>query len=289
MGIFGRLAAAQTRYRIDLTPYGFKCAVFSAADDKRGSKIERIHKTIGSMGNCIKPAESLISSTPRGINVDASPIKESQLPIIFLHGGPGAGKRTLCNKVAEKYGFLDIISSDIIRHEILARTSRAILLARLVSQGRLVPSDILIELITVKMLNNLKEKKGFIVSGFPRKREQCRLFDREVRRPDLVLYLNVQDSVLNDRVMARMITTTGRMITDFDTIYNEIQKFHKSNRPIIKYYRKLLVVIDGEPDVMTVYEETCKVIDDLLAKLPTASSIVESENNVEQPVRQPGN
>lgn len=189
---------------------------------------------------------------------------------------------TLCNKVAEKYGFLDIISSDIIRHEILARTNRAFLLARLMSQGRLVPSDILIELILAKMLVNLKEKKGFIVSGFPKKREQCRLFNREVRPPDLVLYLNVQDSVLNDRVMARMITTTERILTNFDTIGDEIQKFHKRIRPITKYYRKLLVVIDGEPDVITVYEETCKVIDNLLAKLPTASLIVESKNNVKQ-------
>ncbi|XP_076245942.1 uncharacterized protein LOC143186256 [Calliopsis andreniformis] len=235
------------------------------------------------MGNCIKPVDPLIASLPKTIGVDASPIVESQLPIIFIIGGPGAGKRTLCNIVAEKYGFLGIISADIIRHEVSTRTDRAVVLARLMSQGRLVPSDVLIELITVKMLDHLKNTKGFIIAGFPRHVDQSKLFDAEIRPPDLVLFLNVRNSVLSDRIMARMITTTERMPYDFDSIKKRIKMFRKKNGPILKYYKKkyyedqILVVIDGEPELTTVFDSVCTAIDNILPKFPSTSAT--STNN----------
>lgn len=48
------------------------------------------------MGNCLKPVDPLFASIPRSVDgIDISPIKESRLPIIFLIGGPGAGKSWL--------------------------------------------------------------------------------------------------------------------------------------------------------------------------------------------------
>ncbi|CAK9800404.1 Adenylate kinase isoenzyme 1 [Anthophora plagiata] len=221
------------------------------------------------MGNCIKPVDPLIASLPRGVNVDGSPIKESGVPIIFVIGAPGAGKRTLCTKVAQKYGFHGIITSDILRNEVSKRTEKALVLARLISQGRLVPPDVLMELIIVKMLEQLHDGKGFILSGFPREREQCKVFDREVRPPDLVLFLNVRNAVLTDRIMSRSVQIHERISISFDNINIQLKEFKKRNKPVIKYYKKLLVVIDGEDDVMTVFEKMCKVIDDALLHFPS--------------------
>lgn len=48
------------------------------------------------MGNCVKPVDPLFATIPRTtIEIDVSPIRESNLPIIFLIGGPGAGKSLL--------------------------------------------------------------------------------------------------------------------------------------------------------------------------------------------------
>lgn len=181
--------------------------------------------------------------------------------------------------MAQKYGFLGIISTDIIRTEVSTRTNRAFVLAQMMFEGRLVPSRVLIELITVKMLDHLKDTKGFIVAGFPKHVDQSRLFDREVRPPDLVLFLDVRNSVLNDRILSRMITTTERLQYDFDSIKSRIKKFHKKNKPILKYYKDhLLVVIDGEPEVATVSEDVFKAIDNCLATFPTTSTA----NDVQQ-------
>ncbi|KOC61182.1 Adenylate kinase isoenzyme 1 [Habropoda laboriosa] len=231
------------------------------------------------MGNCIKPVDPLVASLPRGITVDGSPIKESGVPIIFVIGAPGSGKKTLCTKVAQKYGFHGIITSEILRSEVSKRTDRAFVLARLISQGRLVPSDILIELITVKMLDQLQDGKGFIVSGFPREKQQCKIFDREIRPPDLVLFLDVRNSVLSDRIMARSVKTTERMSISFDNIRIQIKEFKKQNKPVIKHYQNLLVVIDGEYDVMTVFKNICKVIDDVLFNFSKNSATTSADNS----------
>jgi len=45
--------------------------------------------------NCVRPVDPLCAVIPRGIELDASSIRESRLPIIFLVGGPGAGKSSL--------------------------------------------------------------------------------------------------------------------------------------------------------------------------------------------------
>ncbi|CAD1478637.1 unnamed protein product [Heterotrigona itama] len=232
------------------------------------------------MGNCIKPSDPLIASLPRGVNVDTKAIKESGLPIIFVIGGPGVGKRTLCAQVAKKYGFHDIISTDVIQHEMSKRTEKALVLARLISKGQLVPSNVEVELIAMKMLEHLN-KKGFIVSGFPRQRSEGKLFDKEVRPPDLVLMLNVRNSVMSDRLMARSVKTTERFLTDFEYIKAQIKDFHKRNKLIVKYYGKLVVVIDAEPETMTVFEKACQVIDNVLVNFPgfettaTASTMAE--------------
>lgn len=45
--------------------------------------------------NCVRPVDPLCALIPRGNELDVTAIKESRLPIIFLIGGPGAGKSLL--------------------------------------------------------------------------------------------------------------------------------------------------------------------------------------------------
>ncbi|XP_017875288.1 adenylate kinase isoenzyme 1-like, partial [Ceratina calcarata] len=186
---------------------------------------------------------------------------------------------TLTNGVAKKYGLCEIITADIIRHEVAKRSERALALARLISEGQLVPRSILVELIALKMLAQLSNNKGFIVSGFPRELSESELFDREIRPPDLVLYLNVRDSVLSDRIMSRSVKETERMSINFDHIKSMINDFHKRNKPIIKYYDQVLVMIDAEHDTLTVFEAVCQAIDPVLVNFPGFNIVIASTSN----------
>ncbi|XP_033327709.2 adenylate kinase isoenzyme 1-like [Megalopta genalis] len=184
---------------------------------------------------------------------------------------PGNG--TLGMKLAEHYDFLHIVTADLIREEISTRTERAFRLARLMSQGQLVPTDILVELMITKILNNRLNKHGVVVSGFPRRKEQSILFDRFVRPPHLVLYLDVRDSVLSDRIMGRSITTREVVVMNYEDIKNQLKEFHTRTRPIVKHYKDCLVQIDGEADLVSVFETACEAVDRFLQKLDTSSSV----------------
>ncbi|XP_011635567.1 adenylate kinase isoenzyme 1-like [Pogonomyrmex barbatus] len=226
--------------------------------------------------NCVRPVDPLCAVIPRDVGLDASPIRDSRLPIIFLIGGSGAGKcllnSTQCLRVAKHYGFCAMISKELLRSEITTGSQRGIILAYLMSEDKLIPADVMVQLIIRKMLQELKTTRGFLLSGFPREKLQCQHFDRQIRPPDLVLYLYVRNTLLIDRVLARTITVTERQETgSFDKHWKRIKEQGRMNKFVLKYYKKRLVVIDGEKEEAEVFQDICNAIDSVLKEFPSTS------------------
>lgn len=48
----------------------------------------------------------------------AAILLQSDIPIIWILGGPGCGKGTQCAKIVEKYGFTHLSSGDLLREEV---------------------------------------------------------------------------------------------------------------------------------------------------------------------------
>lgn len=174
-------------------------------------------------------------------------------------------------QVARRYGFLGVVTSDLLREEVATGTRQAVVLARFMSESRLVPSDILVELIKTRMLNGLGTARGFLLSGFPREKEQSKYFDRHIRPPDLILYLCVRNSVMMDRILGRIVTATERQDRHFDEIKKRIKIFSKLNKPVLRRYSAKLCVIDGEKEESIVFEDICRAIDDVLRDVPSTS------------------
>ncbi|XP_012539771.1 adenylate kinase isoenzyme 1 [Monomorium pharaonis] len=221
--------------------------------------------------NCVRPVDPLCAVIPRSIELDASPIKESKLPIIFLIGGPGAGKATQCVRIAEHYGFCAIVSRELLRDEVSTGSQRGVILAYLMSEFKLVPADVMVELIKAKMLSSLNSTRGFLVSGFPREKMQWQHFNRQIRPPDLVLYLYVRNSLLMDRILARTITATERQQRSIDENWRRIKEHSRMMKPILKYYKKQLVTIDGEKDEIEVFQDICNAINNTLINFPSTA------------------
>ncbi|XP_029680829.1 adenylate kinase isoenzyme 1-like [Formica exsecta] len=223
--------------------------------------------------NCVRPVDPLSALIPRSDELDVSTIKESKLPIIFLIGGPGAGKSTQCTRVAEHYGFCTIITRELLRNEVATGSQRGAILAYLISDGKLVPADVMVELIKARMLSSLNTSRGFLLSGFPREKAQCKHFNVHIRPPDLVLYLYVRDSLLMDRILARAITATQRQSRSFDENLQRIKDYDKMIKPVLRYYKKQLVIINGENDETEVFEDICNAIDNVLKNFPSTSTV----------------
>ncbi|XP_015181324.1 PREDICTED: adenylate kinase isoenzyme 1-like [Polistes dominula] len=227
------------------------------------------------MGNCLKPRDPLEEILPRESGIDASAVRDANPPIICLIGGPGTSQSeriivviffsvTQSIKVTEKFRLVNIISSDILRDEVHTRSVKGVVLARYMSQGRLVPADVLIELIKTKLLAHLNTARGFLLVGFPREKDQGKLFERQVKPFDLLIYLSARNSVLRERVMAKAVTLTERLEASEEKMKERIKGFHKMNKPILRHYKNKLAVINAENDDEKVFEDICRAIEKTL-------------------------
>ncbi|KAL2727196.1 adenylate kinase isoenzyme 1-like [Vespula squamosa] len=227
------------------------------------------------MGNCLKPRDPLEEILPRESGIDASAVREANLPIVCLIGGPGSGKSTQSKKVSEKFHWILISSTEILRNEVHTRSIKGVVLARYMSQGRLVPADVLIELIKTKMLSHLQRMNslhGFFLTGFPREKDQGKLFERQVKPFDLLIYLSARNSVLRDRAMAKAIMMSERLEQSEEKLKERIKFFHKMNKPILRHYKKKLVVINAENDDENVFADICREMENIIKKLSAETS-----------------
>ncbi|MBO7072704.1 MAG: nucleoside monophosphate kinase, partial [Acetobacter sp.] len=125
--------------------------------------------------------------------------------IIFL-GPPGAGKGTQSRFLEKRYGVIQISTGDMLRSEVARDSDIGKQVKALMDSGKLVSDHLIIAMIK----NRITQKdcqNGFILDGFPRTEAQAEALDQllvsEGKKIDAVLFLNVDEDVLADRVSGR--------------------------------------------------------------------------------------
>lgn len=134
----------------------------------------------------------VLGKTTRGITMTK---------MIFL-GPPNAGKGTIGAEIVKKFGLTHISTGDMFRENIKNQTPLGIEAKKLIDNGNLVPDDLTIKMVQER-LSQPDCKEGFILDGFPRTIPQADALDK-ITDIDLVLVLEVPDSVIIERVMGRI-------------------------------------------------------------------------------------
>jgi len=123
---------------------------------------------------------------------DKLPIGEAK--IVFVLGAPGAGKGTLCKKLAERAGFYHISTGDYLRElrdsddeaeaEILKGVGMTIqqLRADLAARRLIRPACLTLILKHKIDQERVRGQVTFLVDGFPRQLDGAKMFDSEVSR-----------------------------------------------------------------------------------------------------------
>ncbi|CAN7994280.1 unnamed protein product, partial [Ixodes hexagonus] len=161
------------------------------------------------------------------------------VPVIFVFGGPGSGKGTQCEKVVEKYGFTHISSGDLLRAEVIAGTERGKEINEIMKKGELVPLDIVLSLLKEGIRKSLAKSKGFLIDGYPRNVDQGERFEKEVCKCTHLVYFEVADQTMQDRLMKRG-ETSGRVDDNEETIKKRIRTFREESEPVIEKYKALV-------------------------------------------------
>ncbi|CAM6073608.1 unnamed protein product, partial [Sphagnum tenellum] len=123
---------------------------------------------------------------------------------VFL-GCPGVGKGTYASRLAKLLQVPHIAMGDLVRQELSQTSSMAKQLATLMSQGQLLPDDIIIRLLSKRLENNMaSNQSGFILDGFPRTVHQAEMLE-EVADIDLVVNLKLREDALIAKCLGRRI------------------------------------------------------------------------------------
>ncbi|KAG8075018.1 hypothetical protein GUJ93_ZPchr0006g45457 [Zizania palustris] len=152
--------------------------------------------------------------------------------IAFVLGGPGSGKGTQCARIASDFGFAHLSAGDLLRNEISSGSEKGELILDIIKEGRIVPSDITIDLIR-KAMESTNAKK-VLIDGFPRCEENRIAFERIIgTEPDLVIFFDCPEDEMVKRLLSR---NQGRVDDNIETIKKRLKVFESLNIPVVDYY-----------------------------------------------------
>ena len=86
---------------------------------------------------------------------------------IIIFGAPGSGKGTYSDEIVKRYGMGHISTGDVLRAEIKNDTELGKIAQGYISNGQLIPDDLMIEILA-KTYDAQPAGKGVIFDGFPR-------------------------------------------------------------------------------------------------------------------------
>jgi len=174
--------------------------------------------------------------------VNVSALRDANLPIYWVLGGPGSGKGTQCVNLGVKNGFTHFSTGDLLRKEVMSGSPRGLQLYRVMEMGELVPTDVVLDLLAEAMVENLYsgKAKGFLIDAYPMNLQQAESFESFIYSPAKVIYLSLEQDIMVDRLINR---------NNFDDKKEAIEKrcatFQNETRPVLEKYKDKLVKVDA--------------------------------------------
>ncbi len=205
---------------------------------------------------------------------------------LLLIGPPGVGKGTQAALLTQRLGLVHLASGDVFRGEIAAETQLGLLAKKYIDQGQLVPDDVTISMMEMRIASSQARTAGFVLDGFPRTLAQAEaLYDRmcslgiDFAR---IVVLVVDDELVVSRITGRRTCIRcgeifhvvakppkvedvcdkcqSKLIVRADdtdeTIRNRLAVYHAQTEPIIDFYRVSgkVFLVNGSGSAEEVYQ-----------------------------------
>ncbi len=97
--------------------------------------------------------------------------------MVFVLGGPGAGKGTQCAILVERYGFIHLSTGDLLRDEVKSGSPLGKELAAVMKEGKLISSELMVRIVQEQLEKNNYGGR-YLLDGFPRGQENMDVWER---------------------------------------------------------------------------------------------------------------
>lgn len=213
---------------------------------------------------------------------------------IILLGAPGSGKGTHAKMLVEKYQIPQISTGDLLRAAVAANTPLGKQAKAIIDSGDLVSDDIVLGIIKERLAES-DAQQGFILDGFPRTLVQAQALDDMLNAQKWPLNTSILFDIDPELVVKRITgrrtcADCGQMYNTFfspskianqcdqcsgeltqrtddneATIRNRLNVYAEQTAPLIDYYHQQnkLQTVKAEGDIQQIFENICKIIDQL--------------------------
>jgi len=215
--------------------------------------------------------------------------------LIFVVGGPGAGKGTACAKLVEKFGFEHLSTGDLLRAEVASNSEKGVELKKVMDTGGLVQTKCLLELLEAAMMKKGWGKcKPWLIDGFPRNQENVDCFG-EVLASKItligVLNFELDVEIMKGRCLGR---NEGRSDDNEATIQKRLNTFLNETVPVINKMKENggVSTVDSSQGKEEYIAETITVVNKMMGieepkkAEPKVEAAPVEEKKVEAPVEE---
>jgi UMP-CMP kinase len=187
--------------------------------------------------------------------------------VIFVLGGPGSGKGTMCSLAEAQLGWVHLSAGDLLRTERKAGGPMADIIEKYLTNGEIVPNQITVTLLKKAMENatRITGKINFLIDGFPRSLDNLEgwyeTFGRDAELPKMI-YFECPYDVLEKRILGRA-KYSGRSDDNVESIKLRFDTFKAKTLPTLEVFKgkNKVVEVDASQSREQVYAIVIKSLD----------------------------
>ena len=185
--------------------------------------------------------------------------------LVFI-GPPGSGKGTQSKRLLEHLGVFHLSTGEMLRQAIAGRESEGIVAEHYMSQGKLVPDEIVVRIVEKRLQQDGCRSRGCLFDGFPRTLPQAAALDNLLGEAGTALDLAIELQADEEELMRRMLyrASVERRPDDTpQTIARRLEVYRQQTAPLVEYYRQQgkLESIDAMRSPVEVFADIQRAID----------------------------
>ncbi|HEU5085084.1 MAG TPA: adenylate kinase [Acidimicrobiales bacterium] len=177
----------------------------------------------------------------------------------LLLAPPGAGKGTQGERLAARHGVPHLATGDLLRDHVARGTDLGRAAKEHMDAGRLVPDQLVIDMVLRRIGNDGKPLQDFLLDGFPRTLTQARFAYEWGKQNHRTFHAVIMLEVPEDELVRRLVQRgrdSGRSDDTEDVIRNRLHVYEENTAPLVGFYeaRGILLRVDGTGTVEEVTE-----------------------------------